>query len=218
MGVNKGTDNFSKFRDDSLINKLDLIAFQLNKQKKRKIQYTDFGSLVAHVSEKTGIHRTTLNRNPIYKSTLLQYLATQPGASNNVRDVDATPELLKAKLFDARLEIRNQKNQISILSKRLLKIGEDAIENVAVINDKNQNEPDWYLAFSDTAILLRLLIERLNIHEETIQIDTDKKQIIDLSAPSKHRVIASSERARWFIEYYRKLVAQEKPISTSSML
>ena len=218
MGVNKGTDNFSKYRDERLNTKLDLIAFQLEKQRRRKIQYPDFGSLVSHVSEKTGILRTTLNRNPDYKSALLHYLATQPGASNNVRDDDATPELLKAKLFDARLEIRNQKNQIGILSNRLVKLGEDANDNVGAIIVKNQNEPDWYLAFSDTAMLLKLLIDRLNMHGETIQIDIDKKQMIDLSASSRDRVIAGSERARWFIDYYQKLIAQEKPIGSSSML
>ncbi len=218
MGVDKGTDNFAKFRKDRSNIKLELIAYQLNKQRRRKIQYPDFGSLVAHVSEKTGIHRTTLNRNSVYKSSLLQYLATQPGASSHVRDSDATPELLKAKLYDSRLEIRNQKNQIDILSKRLAKLYEESNNDLGSITVKKQNVQDWYLAFIDTAMLLKLLIDRLNVHGETIQIDTDKKQLIDLSAPSKDRVIASSERVRWFIEFYQKLTAQEKPTATSSML
>lgn len=211
MGVNKGTDNFSKFRDERLSTKLLLIEFELNKQRKRRIQYPDMTSLVAYISEKTEIHRTTLSRNQVYKSVLLNYLATQPGASNNVRDEDATPELLKAKLFDARLEIRNLKNQVHILSKRIEKLGEDANADRVVIS-KNKNEPDWYLAFSDTAMLLKLLIDRLNQDGETIQIDLDQNQINDLSASSRDRIIAGPERARWFIDYYQKLMAQEKPI------
>lgn len=218
MGVNKGTDNFSKYRDKSLKSKIDLIAFQLDKQRRRRIQYSDFGSLVAHVSEKTGIHRTTLSRNPDYKSALLHYLSMQPGAANNVRDDDATPDLLKAKLFDARLEMFNLKNQIGILSRRLAKVGDDQNDIVNVINVKNQHETDWYLAFCDTAMLLKLLIDRLNIHGETIQIDIEKKQMIDLSASHKTKIIAGSERTRWFIDYYQKLMAQEKPTVTSSML
>lgn len=215
MGVKKGTDNFSKFRKIRSNNKLSLISFQLNKQMRRRIQYLDLGSLVAYISEKTGIHRTTLNRNSVYKSTLLNYLATQPGASNKVLDEDATLELLKAKLFDARLEIRNQTNQLSIMSKHLAKIQDGANNGLSLVNVKNKNEENWYLAFSDTAMLLKTLIDRLNKDGETIHIDKENKQLIDLSAPSKYRVIASSERAKWFIEYYQKLIAQEKPITTS---
>lgn len=211
MGVNKGTDNFSRFREERLSTKLLLIEFELNKQRKRRIQYPDMTSLVAYISEKTGIHRTTLSRNSAFKSALLNYLASQPGASNTVRDEDATPELLKAKLFDARLEIRNLKNQVHILSKRIEKLGEDVNADDISIN-KNKKEPDWYLAFSDTAMLLKLLIDRLNQDGETIQIDLNKNQVNDLSAPSRDRIIAGPERARWFIDYYQKLMAQEKSI------
>lgn len=217
MGVNKGTDNFLKFRDERLSTKLMLIQLTLDKQRRRRIYYLDMSSLVSYISEKTSIHRTTLMRNDIYKSALLNFLATQPGASNSVRDDDATPELLKAKLFDARLEIRNLRNQINILSKHIKKNGRDegAVDGAA---KKQRIEPDWYLAFSDTAMSLKLIIDRLNLDGETIQIDVDLKQIVDLSAPRTNRVLAGPERARWFIDYYERLLAQEKSIATSLML
>jgi hypothetical protein len=69
---------------------------------------------------------------------------------------------------------------------------------------------DWYLAFNDTAMLLKLLIDRLNVNGETIQIDLDKKQILDLSASSQNRILAGPERTGWFADFYQKIINQEK--------
>lgn len=213
MGVKKGTDNFGKFRSERAKANLNLIEFELEKQRRRRIEYPDFGALVSHISEKTGIHRTTLTRNAGYKRVLLNYLASQPGATDKVRDEDASPALLRAKLFDARLEIRNLKNQISIINKRLEKLGNGVLTEVDADNSKVSKETDWYLAFNDTAMLLKLLIERLNSYGETIKVDLDKKQIIDLSAPSRDRILSGPERTRWFADFYRKVWSQENPVA-----
>ncbi|EIF30152.1 hypothetical protein BCh11DRAFT_05627 [Burkholderia sp. Ch1-1] len=208
MGVPKGTDNFAKSRAKSVAANLELIRRELDKQKKRRIPYPDLRALVADISERTGLHRTTLTRKGSkYLKVLLLHLAEQPGASANVSDNDATPALLKAKLLDARLEVRTLKNRLEVAEhKSRAKVepnGEaSALDTVAA-------SPNWYLAFADTATVLKLLIDRMNAIDETVQVDVEGKRIIDLSVPSKDRIVAGPERARWFADYYKKLKEQE---------
>ena len=75
---------------------------------------------------------------------------------------------------------------------------------------KDVDTVDWYLAFNDTAMLLKLLIDRINSYGETIKVDLAAKQITDLSASSKDRVLAGPERTRWFADFYQKIINQEK--------
>lgn len=208
MGVPKGTDNFAKSRAEGVAANTELIRRVLDKQRKRRIPYPDLRALAEDVSEWTGLHRTTLTRpGSKYLKLLLLYLAEQPGASARVSDGDATPAMLKAKLLDARLEIRNLKNRLEVAEYASRASGEKNDKPIA--SAKAASGPDWYLAFADTATVLKLLIDRINAIDETVQVDVEGKKIIDLSAPLRDRVVAGPERVRWFADFYKKTTDQE---------
>jgi hypothetical protein len=210
MGVHKGTDNFAESRSARIAANLRLIEHVLEKQRKRRIPYPDLSALAADVAERTGLHRTTLTRKGSkYLKSLLTYLAEQPGASTTVRDEDATPELLRAKLYDARLEIRILKNRLA-LADSTRQAGPASLSGEPSDTAKAAPSQDWYLAFADTAMALKLLVDRLNQVDETVRIDTAEKQILDLSAPPRDQVVVASSRARWFIDFYKKLSEQER--------
>lgn len=208
MGVKKGTDNFSSYRNIRSEKNVLLIQFELNKQSKRRIQYPDFSALLNHISEKTGIHRTTISRNPTYKRLLLTYLSHQPGATGLLKDDDSSPDVLKAKLFDARLELRNLRNQYNILIKQKNHLTKISTEKLSGAPVELIGEDDWYPAFNDASRITMELIERMNAYGETVKIDLKKRQIIDLSKSGSDRIIAEGIRVKQFIEFYEAFTRQ----------
>lgn len=206
MGVTKGIDNFNSFRRERVQKNLLLIQHELDKQLKRRIQYPDFSALLNHVAEKTKIHRTTISRNPEYKRQLLNYLALQPGASSILDDDESNARLLSAKLFDARLELRNLRNQYNILLRQYEKSGKNVI--VEAVMDKPSKSPndDWYLAFNDASMIIVELIDRMNAYGKTIEVDLKAKKILDLSKSGPGRILADGARAKAFLDLYEKYI------------
>lgn len=205
MGVQKGTDNFKIFRERKVAGNMLLVRAALERSRKRKQPYPKLSVLVSDMAERTGIHRTTLTGNPAYLKELLTYLASQPGASYAVSDEDASPELLRAKLLDMRLEIKKLTKQVAE-SKKIMDASQDKFPLVA---NASADTPDWYLAFSNTAMTLKLLIEKLNSEFEIIRVDFQTAEILELSAPRGRQLIAGGDRTRSFIEFYRTLLVQE---------
>jgi len=206
MGAPKGTDNFLAYREAKVDGNLRLIDDSLSKLKKRKLCFKGLQPLANEVSERAGIHRTTLLRNPAYKRLLLNYLASQPGASAKVSDDDATPELLKAKLYDARMEATILRSRISSLERAL------SAETSRPGNHEQglqQVATDWHIEFSNTVMLLKLLLERINGEFEVIQVDFQKTEVLDLTAPMGRQLIVGGPRARAFVQAYRTLLEQE---------
>lgn len=206
MGAPKGTDNFSGYRDAQTKGNLLLIEDALGILKKRKLRFEGVQVLAAEIAERTGIHRTTLCRNPAYKRLLLNHLATQPGASALVGDSEATPELLKVKLFDARLEAKNLRTRVAALEQELSAPAKKSLE----MGDNNALEqPNPHVDFSNTVMVLKLVLERINAEFEVVQVDFEKEEIRDLSAPAGRQIIASGLRTRAFLKAYRTLLEQE---------
>ena len=203
MGVRKGTDNFAAFRELKSKSSQRLVVDTLERLRKRKLRYPSISTLVADIAEKTGIHRTTLMRNPEYKRLILTFLASQPGASASVSDDDASPELLRAKLFDTRLEAKNLRSRIAVLELQVQKL---TITDAAPLPD----EAGAQVAFANTVALLKLVLERINKDFEVMKVDFDKGEIRDLAASSGRQLVADGPRARSFIQAYQKLLAQEK--------
>ena len=206
MGVPKGTDNFAESRSVRIEANKRLIAHELEKQAKRRILYPSLPALVGDIANRTGLHRTTLSRNGSpYLRMLLSHLAQQPGASALVDDQDASAALLREKLYDARLENRVLRNQADTAGRRSTlderKSGQSSSGGPA--------PSDWYEAFADTAMLLKLLIDRFNQDDETVRVEVEKKQLLDLSAAPRDRIVAGPERVRWFADFYRKIKDQE---------
>lgn len=205
MGVHKGTDNFQVFRTKKAEDNLTMIRNALRTAKKRKSPYRNLSSLIADLSDRTGIHRTTLARNPAYRKACLLHLASQPGASQVVSEDDASPELLRSMLIDLRLEINQLQRRIAEHEKKA-----HAQEILPVLENKTlPNEPDWYVDFANTSMLLKEFIDRQNKDYEVIDVNLATGDILDLSEPQGHQLVASGSRTRAFIDFYRKLLIQE---------
>ena len=206
MGAPKGTDNFSGYREAQVNSNLRLIDDALGILRKRKLRFEGLQTLAAEVAERAGVHRTTLCRNPTYKRLLLNHLVTQPGASALVGDNEATPELLKVKLFDARLEAKTLRSRMAALEQKLSTPAVALIEEDHVAPSGKSNP---HVDFSNTVMVLKLVLERINAEFEVIQVDLEKEEIRDLSSPAGRQVIVSGQRAKAFLQAYRTLLEQE---------
>jgi len=209
MSALKGMDNFAKSREAQIEANLRLIEHFLEKQRKRRVSYPTLSSLVADISEATNLHRTTLTRRGSrYLKILLLHLAEQPGAASTVADKDASPELLKAKLLDARAEIASLKGQLQIVKAQMPVVPTETASH-AVSLSKDTEEPDWYLAFADTAMAFQALVERLNENEETVRFDAENLTLLDLAANPRRKVIFSGDRLRELATFHKRLLQQK---------
>lgn len=173
------------------------------------IRFKDLASLVRHISKLTGINRTTLTRNSLYKTMLRELLAGQKGATSLVNIDDASPELLRAMINERDMTIGRLSNQIRILN---LKIDQDSVkqgDHVVAATDVALSSPvNADAAFQDTAFALLQLIQQLNQHAgvETIKIDEDENLILDMAVvnPRKRREMAiGPERTKSFIKWLK---------------
>lgn len=199
MGVRKGTDNFKQHRQGKLDIKVAQLQEELDKAGRRKMPYPDLTTLVSDMSERVSLHRTTLTRNKTYMAMLLRHLNGQAGASALVVDSDASPELLRAKLLDAELELSQVRRELAkAQSARALASKTPAISSSAA-----------YAAFSDTVWVLRQIVERVNADGELLVVDLKKSEVRDLAAAPGRQVVVSGSRVRSFADAYRLLLEQE---------
>lgn len=203
MGRTRGADNLHRFNDEREKSYLLALKHELEKLRKRKIQFPTLGNLAGYVASAAGIHRTTLTRNPKYRTFLLAHLAAQKGGVDLVSDDDAPPEMLRAKLIASRLEISNLKQTVNRL-KRLFGAERDVV-GMSTAKGKNgehnNGQDDDHLKFVDTAMLLVLVLERV---KDSITVNFSTKIIEDLAARPSERVIAGPKRAKVFIEWFEQ--------------
>lgn len=205
VGVHKGRDNFKVFRASKQQSALELLRTELDKARRRKMPYPNKATLLSDMSERTKLHRTTLVRNPLYHRMLLEFLAVQAGGSTIVSDKDAPPELLRAKLIDAQMEIGRLHAQIARTSRM-----ETSKANRATFETSHESESAAHGAFADTVWALRKVLERVNLDGDVFQIDMDQCEIRDLAAAPGRRIVVSGQRLRPFIEALRRLMEQEQ--------
>ena len=204
MGVPKGTDNFKAYRKEKQEAAQELLRSELAKARRRKMHYPDKATLVSDVAERTRIHRTTLVRNPLYHRLILEFLAGQAGGPSIVAEKDASPELLRAKLIDAQMEIGRLRSELTNAKSA------GAPWGLAVPSGAPRlSESAAHAAFADTVWVLRALIERLNIDGEVFEVDFDRYEIRDLAAAPGRGVVVSGRRVQPFIDAYRRLLQQE---------
>lgn len=204
MGVPKGTDNFKAFRATQQETSLELLRSELERARRRKMPYPDKATLVSDMALRTKIHRTTLVRNPLYHRMLLEFLAGQNGGSTFVADKDAPPELLRAKLIDAQMEIGALKSQMAA--------GERAAAKTVLAGPTSAalTESEAHAAYADTVYALRAVLDRINVDGEVFEIDMDKGEIRDLAAAPGRRVVVSGHRLRPYLDALRRLKEQER--------
>lgn len=204
MGVPKGTDNFKAFRAAKQETSLELLRMELNKARRRKMPYPDKATLVSDMAERTKIHRTTLARNPLYHRMLLEFLAGQTGGSTFVSDRDAPPELLRAKLIDAQMEIGALKEQLAARDRA-------TAASTALPGSTNAlSASEAHVAFADTVWAMRAVLDRINADGDVFEVDLDKGEIRDLAAAPGRRVVVVGQRLRPFLEALRRLKEQER--------
>ncbi len=205
MGVPKGTDNFRAFRAAQLSISIELLRSELEKARRRKMPYPDKRTLVSDMAERTKIHRTTLIRNPIYHRLLLEFLSGQAGASTFVADKDSPPELLRAKLIDSQMELGKLKAQLAACDRAAsAKLVLPATETPLI------SESDAHIAYVDTVMAMRAVLDRINADGEVFEVDIDRIEIRDLSAAPGRQVVISGRRLRPFIDALRRLKEQEQ--------
>jgi hypothetical protein len=205
VGVPKGTDNFKAFRAAQQGTSVELLRAELEKARRRKMPYPDKATLVSDMAERTKIHRTTLIRNPLYHRMLLEFLAGQSGASTFVADKDAPPELLRAKLVDAQMELGSLKEQ---LAARVREHAGNVVRPGA--GGPALSESEAHVAYADTVWALRAVIDRVNMDGDVFEVDMDKAEIRDLAAAPGRRVVVSGPRLRPFLDALRRLKEQER--------
>jgi hypothetical protein len=167
--------------------------------------YPNMATLVLDMAERTKLYRTTLLRNPLYHSVLLEFLAGQAGGSTFVMSKDAPPELLRAKLIDSELELGQLREQLA----RARHVCETKSNDTKPVASRII-ESAAHAAFSDTVWAMRELLERVNLDGVVFEVDMVRCEIRDLaSAPGRH-IVASGPRLRPFIEALRTLLEQEQ--------
>lgn len=204
MGVPKGKDNFKSFRATKQQSAQAILRTELEKARRRKMPYPDKTTLVSDMAERTKLHRTTLVRNAVYHRMLLEFLVTQAGASTFVSDNNAPPELLRAKLIDAQMEIGRLREEIASLNRSEVNKARGANPN-----DLHLTETAAHAAFSDTVWAMREVLERINLDGEVFEVDINRCEIRDLAAAPGRREVVSGKRLRPFIEALLTLREQE---------
>lgn len=204
MGVPKGTDNFKSFRTTRQATSLELLRAELDRAKRRKMPYPDKATLVSDLAARTKIHRTTLVRNPLYHRLLLEFLAGQSGGSALVADKDAPPELLRAKLIDAQMEIGALKEQLAMRDRVA---GAAALK---VARGPSLSESEAHSAYADTVWAFRAVLDRINVDGEVFEVDFEKREIRDLASAPGRRVVVSGQRLQPFLDALLRLREQER--------
>ncbi|WP_050470595.1 hypothetical protein [Herbaspirillum chlorophenolicum] len=197
MGVPEGVDNFKNYRNSKIDASLKLLRVALDDVKKGKKKFTTKSDLVNEMSERTGIHRTTLGRNEAYLREIMKHLTSQAGASTFVIPEDATPELLRQMVIDAKLENSQLKAKLEKRERQ-----ERAATN---------SSPTSQLAFADTVFVLMKVLDRMNTPEPLFRVDLEKGQILDLAEdPGARQVVVSGPRLKHFIEAMKTWQEQKR--------
>lgn len=205
MGVPKGVDNFNAYRAAKQEGALEVLRTELEKARRRKMPYPSKATLVSDMAERTKIHRTTLTRNPLYHRMLLEFLNGQAGGSTFLLDKDASPEMLRAKLIDAQMEIGRLQ---MALDTSIRNDATAAMRTPAAL--PQQVEAVAHAAFVDTVWAMRAVLDRLNADGLVFEVDLEKAEILDLAAAPGRQIVAAGPRLRPFIEALRTLTEQER--------
>jgi hypothetical protein len=212
MGAPKGKNNFADHQSRVVTTNAKIIESELKDIPGRAgVKFDGIDSLVRYLAKVTGLHRTTLKRNTVYRRLLRNFLARQPWATSLVKLDDASPELLKAMVEERNLTIGNLKVQVKVLKTRL-----EAVELKAKRLPGSEDSKSAVLAttvagsadFQDTAFALLQLIQHLNhtAGAQTIVVDETEGVILDAAIPNprKRRQMAiGPERTKAFIAWYK---------------
>lgn len=190
MGAERGAANIARYNEERSAHILTSLAHELQLCKKRKLEFRTVGLLAAYMGEKLNTHRTTLLRNPKYKCLLLDHLAGQPGVVARTPDSTTDPAVLQAKLVAAKIEASN--------ARQLLAHTKAQLERLQSSGTMSTTGNDSQVAFADLAMVMVSLLHRF---PDFIQLNKQRREIIDLSAKPSDRLVAGKERLSAFITW-----------------
>ena len=136
---------------------------------------------------------------------LLEFLSGQSGGSAFLLDRDASPEMLRAKLIDAQMEIGRLQMLIDNANRN--SAAKDAQEKASL---PQPAESVAQAAFSDTVWAMRALFDRVNADGLVFEVDIERCEIRDLAAAPGRQVVVAGSRLRPFIEALHTLMEQER--------
>lgn len=191
MGRERGAANLRKFNDERSKGTMPLVDAELKACARRKLQFQSVGLLAAYVAERTGVHRTTLLRNPSYKALLYGYLSSQPGAATAVADDTEDPQVLRAKVAFLQAEVGNLRHELNRLNAQQRRVEESMAPAYNARDDVDA---------ADFGVLLCLVLERV----DSMAIDPQQRTLVDLAARPSARVVAQSERVSAFIDWMQR--------------
>lgn len=218
MGVPKGKNNFASHQSEVVEGNTQRIEAELKDVRGRAgANFEDIDSLVRYVAKVTGIHRTTLKRNTIYRRLLRDFLARRQGSTPLGKIDEASPELLREMIEERNTTIRSLINQARALNEKLNRMEQThgklaapavASTEIAVGADKAAASMNADAAFQDTAFALLQLIQHINrmAGTETIVIDEKENLILDaaISDPAKRMEMAiGPERTKAFVRWLK---------------
>lgn len=188
MASERGAANIRKFNVEREQKNLPLVEHELQLCTKRKLQFKSLGLLAAYLSDRTGIHRTTLTRNAKYKVLLAVYMRSQPGAVSIVDDGTDDPYVLKAKLASTQAEGGSLRQEVKRLTAQLSRA-----EVVTHASGAGKGDVE----FANLCVLLCLVLVRA----ETFAVDSKSRTLVDLAARPSERLVGGTDRAAAFIAW-----------------
>ncbi len=179
MANKRGAANLARYNTERSANVLPLLINELQLCRKRKVEFKTIGLLAAYLSDRVPAVRTTLLRNVKYRSLLLAHLGVRPGAVLSAPDTTEDPAILQAKLAVAKLDASQSREDLrekSAQIKRLEKLGAFTGSEVD---------------FADLAMVMAALLVRF---ADFLELDINKRELIDRSAKPSDRFVAGPDR------------------------
>ncbi len=190
MGSERGAANLAQYNAERSATVLPLLTRELQLCRKRKLEFKTPGLLAAYLADRLKLARTTLTRNPKYMGPILAHHAGQPGVVSRTPDSTSDPAILQAKLAAAKLDASNTREALASASAQL--------ERVQGSGFSGASTGDYQVAFADLAMVLVILLHRF---PEFIQLDRQRRVLIDMTAKPSAPPIAGKERLSEFVTW-----------------
>ncbi|HEY8381908.1 MAG TPA: hypothetical protein VIL09_07155 [Microvirga sp.] len=210
MGARKGQNNFRDHQRKAVEDGLRLVERVL-KALPRGTRYADFNALKRAVAQGTGLHATTLARNPHYRKALYQFIVANPGRIDGPTEEAAPRATLKAQAVAAEIRVRAAQRDLQRLRRFVEQ--QPAFPAPGTV-DAIGHAPGagTQAEFDMTATVLARLLARLAEKELGIVVDMERGEIVDAAEDGSRRVIAGKPDTGPFIEWMRRQEARRRAL------
>ncbi len=197
MGAKKRQDNFSSWRTKRQQKTLAMIKLAIEEAERHKLYFVSESKMIAWVSSRIDVHRTTIERSLIYMHDIKEYYYHQAGAGCLDVNEKVNSELLLSKIKTMKLELSRKENDL----KRLYSYIEKHHVDVSIDNKKSINMSEninCERKISDVCMSLLLIQERVS---NIILLDKEKREIHDLSVRKNKKIVASGDKVKALFDW-----------------